>query len=118
MKKNRLLKYLMFSDHNLNFNKFRLMDIGIIENDKNDKIINTLINEGKIEKTVIELLEDLNFYLRKNYRGKFKFGLVFDETTKNIDEIILDDRKRNNVRKKFNETISQFNKIKKISETR
>lgn len=116
MKKDKLLKYLMISNSDEYFNKFRLMEVGIVDKDINKEIIEKLIEKGKIDSNLIENLNQLNLELRRNYRGKFKFGLIFDEKSKTLDEIIEDPRKRNNIRKKFKNFINEVSKIKEKAE--
>lgn len=83
----RLFKYLSLSGLSENVNKFRAFNIGLV--DKNtgySKIVKDIQEEYKLDIDIIELLKELNSFLNKSYKGKYKFDFCLSEG-KEIEEV-------------------------------
>lgn len=113
MKKGRLEKYLKrqegFDDK---INKFRMMQINLVKNDQSeDHIIEEIENEYKLDESVINVIKDLNFLLKKRYSGKYRFGFT-SESFKDIDSLRIDRKNYYNLKQKLFEVRDKFEQIK------
>jgi len=118
-KKSRLLKYLEQSGLDENTNKIRLMEVGLIEkNNDNVILIKEAIKKHNMDDSIIDEFNNLNKELKKVYRGKFTFGLIYEEEKRTLDDIKINERGKIKVKKTFKEFCNKFNEeIKKIEES-
>jgi len=110
----RLYDYLKKQGVGEEETKFRLLKLKLIKKRTyNEQIIKKISQEYNIDENIIlELREALNRDLiRKGYKGPEKFDFVLDEGI-DIDNIKLENRKKDLLKKRYLELESELSKIK------
>jgi len=87
---------MKFKDYlNDDINKFRELKVGLVKEPESDEVVRSVKEEFDLGIDLIELRNELNSSLSKNYTGKFKFDFCLIEDinikrlkVKNREEII------------------------------
>lgn len=76
----RLLKHLSNSGLDNKTNIFRALNIKLTDqvNTANREIVSEMLEKHKLDRNIIEEINELNKQLKKNYRGKLKFDFCLD----------------------------------------
>ena len=89
-----LLGYKMrkFKDYlNDDINKFRNLKVGLVRTRAGEEVVSRVKEEFDLGIDLIELINELNFKLKKSYTGKFKFDFCLIEDI-NIDRLKVKNR--------------------------
>uniref|UniRef100_A0A6M3IS66 Uncharacterized protein n=1 Tax=viral metagenome TaxID=1070528 RepID=A0A6M3IS66_9ZZZZ len=109
----RFIKYLSNPLLEEDVNKFRFLDIKLVEKDTEYKsIVKNVSEKYKLQKSTLELLKTLNKELKKYYTGYMKFDFVLGEG-KMIDDIKMTKKKNlEKLKLKYFQVSDELEKIK------
>uniref|UniRef100_A0A6M3K7A6 Uncharacterized protein n=1 Tax=viral metagenome TaxID=1070528 RepID=A0A6M3K7A6_9ZZZZ len=109
----RFIKYLSNPLLEEDVNKFRFLDIKLVEKDTEYKsIVKNVSEKYKFQKSTLELLKTLNKELKKYYTGSMKFDFVLGEG-KMIDDIKMTKKKNlEKLKLKYFQVSDELEKIK------
>lgn len=106
----RLEKYLQYSSVDKDTNKYKSLEIRMLNKDTDyDSVVEKIEKQYKLNTSILGHIDKLNKELKKSYNGKWKFQLCLDEG-KMPDEIIKNKRSGILKRKMFklNEKLSNM----------
>ena len=106
----RLIKYLSLSCSDSKTNIFRSLSIKLVEseNSATREIVEEVTEKYELPNDVLIVIDELNKELKKNYRGKYKFDLCFEEGL-TIDKVRIQNSEH--IRRQFFEANSYLSKL-------
>jgi len=109
----RFVKYIYKSILDDDDNKFRFLDIKLVDKETGHKnIIHKVSEKYGIDKSALYLVESLNKELKKCYTGKFQFDFVLSEGIL-VDDIKIPNKKiLEKIRMKYFQINEELNKVK------
>lgn len=107
----RLLKYLQYPNVDENINKYRSLEISMLNKQSEyNSIVSKIEEEYKINKSIIDSINNLNKELKKVYKGDWFFQICLDEG-KSVEEIIKN-KQAKALKKKLLKINEEFSNMK------
>jgi len=113
----RLLKYIVdLSGTDEDLNEFRSLRIKLVDKELEYKQVVKRVQERyKLDTDMVRIIDELNYQLRKVYKGKFKFDFCLDGG-KVFEEVKLRSKRIEKLKLKYFSASDKFSKAKTFIE--